>query len=122
SDGKPVITKDGEASSGTTRQVITGVYTVSAQTRSEGADRTPYFSHSQLSFRTTEAGPKGYVNPESTENPGGVTDTGDASHPTNPYLDRYIEPFVQAVTSSDAKVGDYFAAGLGEVHRYSLPV
>ncbi|MGK7904207.1 MAG: hypothetical protein AB4352_22910 [Hormoscilla sp.] len=122
SDGQPVITKNGEASSGTTKQVITGVYTASAQTRSEGADGTPYFSHSQLAYRTTDAGPSGYVNPESTENPGGVTYTGDASSPANQYLDLYNEPVVQAVTSSSQQVDDYFTAGLGEVHQYSLPI
>ncbi len=122
SDGQPVITKNGEASSGTTKQVITGVYTASAQTRSEGADGTPYFSHSQLAYRTTDAGPSGYVNPESTENPGGVTYTGDVSSPANQYLDLYNEPVVQAVTSSSEQVDDYFTAGLGEVHQYSLPI
>ncbi|MCP4709652.1 MAG: hypothetical protein GY869_13580 [Planctomycetes bacterium] len=121
-DGRPVITKNGEASSGITKQVITGVYTASAQTRSEGVDGTPYFSHSQLAYRTTDAGPSGYVNPESIENPGGVTYNGDVSSPANQYLDLYNEPIVQAVTSSNPKVDDYFTAGLGEVHQYSLPI
>lgn len=122
SDGRPVITKNGKASSGITKQVITGVYAASAQTKSEGADGTPYFSHSQLAFRTTDAGPNGYVNPESTKNPGGATYTGDVSNPVNQLLDLYNEPVVQAVTSSNPKVNEYFTAGLGEVHQYSLPV
>jgi len=121
-DGRPVISKNGEASSGITKQVITGVYTASAQTRSEGADGTPYFSHSQLAYRTTDTGPSGYVNPESIENPGGITFTGDVSNPVNQYLDLYNEPVVQAVTSSNQEVDDYFTAGLGEIHRYSLPI
>ncbi|MEI8633291.1 hypothetical protein P4S72_16995 [Vibrio sp. PP-XX7] len=122
SDGKPVITNNGEASSGITKQVITGVYTASAQTRSEGAGGIPYFSHSQLAYRTTDAGPGGYINPESTENPGGVTYTSDSSCPANQYLDLYNNPVVRAVTSSNHEVDDYFTAGLGEVHQYSLPI
>ncbi|SHF25475.1 hypothetical protein [Vibrio gazogenes] len=122
SDGKPVITNKGKPSSGTTKQVITGVYTASAQTRSEGSDDTPYFSHSQLAYRTTDAGPSDYINPESTDNPGGMTYTGDSSHPANPYLDLYNSPVVYVVTSSNHDVDDYFTAGLGEVHQYSLPI
>lgn len=62
-DGQPVITKDGKASSGIIKQVITGVYTSLVQTLSEGANGTAYYSHSQLSYRTTDVGPIDYVNP-----------------------------------------------------------
>ena len=120
-NGQPVITQNGQASSGTAKQLITGVYTSSTQTRSEGTDGTFYFSHSQLAYRTKDIGPADYINPESTENPGGITFSGDASAPTNPYLDIYNPPVVTAVTTTSQQVNDYFTAGLGEVHQYSLP-
>ncbi|KAA3668312.1 hypothetical protein LHL03_11055 [Pectobacterium carotovorum] len=116
--GKPVITTDGQPSNGTAKQVITGVYTSSAQTRSE-SNGIAYFSHSQLAYRTTDVGPAGYVNPEDTNNPGGITFSGNASSPANPYLDLYNSPVITAVTSSNPAVNDYFTAGLGEVHQYS---
>ena len=121
-DGRPVITQDGEASSGTTKQIITGVYTCAAQTRSEGEDGTPYYSHSQLAYRTTDNGPSDFVNPKATENPGGVTYTGDHSAPVNQYLDLYDKPVIQAVTSANQRVSDYFTAGLGELHQYSVSI
>ena len=119
SSGQPVITKNGEASNGTTKKVITGVYTSSAQTRSKGADGTPYYSHSQLAFRTADIGPSNYVNPVGTENLGGVTYTGDISCPANQYLDLYSNTVVQKVSTSSQKVNNYFTAGLGEIHQYS---
>ena len=121
SAGKPVITYNGEASSGVTKQVITGVYTASVQTKSKGTDGTPYYSHSQLAFRTTELGPFGYLNPDSTENPGGVTFSGDVSSPANQYLDLYKEPVTHSVITS-RNVDDYFTANLGEVHQYYLNI
>lgn len=116
--GKPVTTTDGQPSNGTAKQVITGVYTSSAQTRSE-SNGIAYFSHSQLAYRTTDVGPAGYVNPEDINNPGGITFSGNASSPANPYLDLYNSPVITAVTSSNPAVNDYFTAGLGEVHQYS---
>ena len=122
SAGVPVIEKDGKAISGITKQVITGVYTSSAQTLSLGHDGTAYYSHSQLSYRTTDVGPDDYVSPKGIENVGGITFSGGLSNPANPYLDLYDKPAVYAVTSLSQKVDDYFVAGLGEVHQYSLPV
>lgn len=119
--GKPVIATGGNASSGVAKEVITGVYTSSAQTRSE-AGGTAYFSHSQLAWRTTEAGPDGYVNPLDTNNHGGITFTGTSSSPVNPYLDLYRSPVIKAVISSGSAVDDYFTAGAGEIHQYSPQV
>ncbi|WP_420065731.1 hypothetical protein [Pectobacterium colocasium] len=116
--GKPVITTDGKPGNGTAKQVITGVYTSSAQTRSE-SNGVAYFSHSQLAYRTTDVGPAGYINPEDTNNPGGITFSGGSSSPANPYLDLYNSPVITAVTSSSPSVNDYFTAGLGEIHQYS---
>ncbi|KHS75664.1 hypothetical protein [Pectobacterium brasiliense] len=116
--GKPVITTDGKPGNGTAKQVITGVYTSSAQTRSE-SNGIAYFSHSQLAYRTTDIGPAGYINPEDTNNPGGITFSGGSSSPANPYLDLYNSPVITAVTSSSPSVNDYFTAGLGEIHQYS---
>lgn len=116
--GKPVITKDGQASSGTAKQVITGVYTSSAQTCSVSNGAT-YFSHSQLAWRTTDAGPAGYLNPEDINNPGGITFTGTSSSPVNQYLDLYNPPVITAVTFTNPAVDDYFTAGPGEIHQYS---
>ncbi|MEQ9947546.1 hypothetical protein [Pectobacterium aroidearum] len=116
--GKPVITTDGKPGNGTAKQVITGVYTSSAQTRSE-SNGIAYFSHSQLAYRTTDVGPAGYINPEDTNNPGGITFSGGSSSPANPYLDVYNSPVITAVTSSSPSVNDYFTAGLGEIHQYS---
>ncbi len=117
--GVPVITADGKPSSGTTKQVITGVYTSAAQTKST-ANNVDYFSHSQLSYRTTEDGPPGFQNPLSTDNPGGQTFTGTATSPSNTYLDAYQPPVVTQVTNSSPEISTYFAAGLGEIHQYSV--
>ena len=117
--GVPVITENGKPSSGTAKEVITGVYTSAAQTKST-ANGVDYFSHSQLSYRTTENGPDGYSNPLSTANPGGVTYTGSATSPANQYLDAYKPPIIIPVTSKSTDIGTYFAAGLGEIHQYSV--
>lgn len=121
--GTAVISKDGKACSGTIKQVITGVYTSSTQTCSEGTDGKPYYSHSQLAYRTDEGGPSDYINPQGIENAGGPTYIGTEEHPSNQYLDLYSLPSTKPVTvlNRDDKINIYFTAGLGEIHQYSTP-
>lgn len=107
---------------GKDRKVITGVYTLSAQTCSEGTDREQHYSHSQLAYRTDEGGPSDYINPQGIKNAGGSTNIGTEENPSNQYLDLYSLPTIIPVENAAPKkiINRYFTAGLGEIHQYSI--
>ncbi len=121
SEGKSIfMNKEHKACGGMAKEITTGVYCYSVQTLSKDLKGKPYFSHSQLSFRTNEFGPDDYVNPKGIENIGGITFTGNLTSPVNQFLDLYDIPKIYKIDSSDKKIHEYFTAGLGEVHQYSV--
>ncbi|MFM2481598.1 hypothetical protein [Celerinatantimonas sp. YJH-8] len=110
--GKPVIHENGQI-----KEVISGVYSLSAQTCVKKG-RINYFSHSQLAFRTNESGPSDYINPKTILNTGGHTFLGAAPEVRNPLLDAYHKVTIHQIDPiTDTK--EFFTAGLGEIHQYS---
>ena len=107
-----------EGKSGTWKGVACGVYTLCTQSKWQGKDSNPYYSHSQLAFTTTDSFIDGFDNKLGVNNLKAHTYTiDDKGNPTNPLTDSYEVTIIE-VKETSPEVTTLFAAGAGELHYY----